>query len=829
MKKTMMIVALFLALLVPSVLGATPVYQGGFTLSDVNISGSQPPAFRDGSQFAMWDNYIGIESFYKVNPLSVRHLGEIYNWRTGNNVYNVILDDLINCGSNMGSFGTDSVKYADGNLFLGRGITCITQFGRLAVFDVTSIGFISQRLHSGTSVDNPTAPLLIYESNGATADFLIQGTNLHINGTDGLETLTAIGIGEPYPIFVDNDNGYFVDDDGVDIYRYNSGDLTDETLVGSLEPGSGVIVDWNRNEVNPEYMSSNGNILLVGGTDYNDFRTTSLGIQQFTPLFFFERKNIIGIVDNEFWSADMSDLGNIIETNTGVSVTGDVVKRQDSNKIITYNTTTREFRVYEVPEPTFTIETIEAGNTPPDPELSFLGLDGSNNFVFLTSIQDDEGGLIFYDLSITALEGGLLPGLFSDTLNFNTPADMSLVSSEPGDNCDVYKKSTTPYNWLTFEPSIVNLGLDPDCNYNSAYLSIDMQDVTSAESPLATITSGWTTENINPLNLDPRTYSYSLLDADGNYLFLLRFTDDDVTEKYNVSYYNGASYVPMVVNANGTYDLSFYPSDAFSVIAEVNFVNQSIDLNIQNSLPNIHLQTIPFLEPATSVGEVRFFEERSADQTLYVQSVRFLYNISPLVPGADYDLYGFLEAGERLFDAKAIPSESFGTYRAWLYATDETLGLANVDYWDEITFEYDSSTSILSAEQISSLVGEFQQSADIDLNNGFLSSPDSIPGDLVTDTFFGYLDEWNIKSTASKFFAGLVIILLFIGVGGWMGVQLKSPIVSTIGAGIGGIGAIFLVTYWGLFPAWVSFTIVLIVVGGISNMVRNSLTGRGGS
>ena len=817
--------ALFLVFLAPAlVLGATPVYQGGFTLSDVNISGSQPPAFRDGSQFAMWDNYIGIESFYKVNPLSVRHLGEIYNWRTGTMVYDTILDDLINCGSNMGSFGTDSVKYADGNLFLGRGITCITQFGRLAVFDVTSIGFISQRLHLGTAVNNPTAPLLIYESNGATADFLIQGTNLHINGTDGLESLTAIGIGEPYPIFVDNDNGYFVDDDGLDIYRYNSGDLTDETLVGSVEVASGVIVDWNRNFLNPEFITSDGNLLLVGGSDYDNFRTSSLQLT-FTPLFLFERDNIIGVVDNHFWSADMTDLGAIVETDTGVVVNADYIQRQDDNKIVTYNSTTREFRVYEVPEPTFLTEPEAEANTPPSKSLELLGVDNNNRFIFLGEFNDAEGGLIFDALSVGTAPEQQGELYVKDTISHNKIATRENIISECDDDTYYNGDLQIGQRVLEFPTYVDQLSFGTWCS-----LLHDHRTITGDETNILKVRG-----EFSIVGDDNEEYtSIYLTDDNQNIMLIVGFTflNDGIDGFDNVSIeILGDGTTTQILNQE---PLNYADGVIINYVFDIDFNAKEVNVSMweydtYTGYPVakdylVQDYNVDFRDSFVDSFSNIYFNAIGSIHEYYIGGSIVQYD-NPLTTYPEYEVVGTLDADEtKIVALRSGISSGLDVYQAYLYATDNDLGLTYYENPYVLTFRYSEETEVLTEEQIADALETAQTGA----NDGF-KSVGFVEGDLVTDTFFGYLDDWNIKTTSSKFLVGLFLILAFIGIGGYLGVLAKSPLVSGIGAFFGAIGGLYLVTSWGLFPVWVAFSITLITIVVIANMVRNALTGGGGS
>ena len=817
MNKTIIFMSLFLLTLAPAlVLGATPVYQGGFSLTSNNISGALPEQFRDGSQFAFWGDYIAIETPYNVNQQSMRLLGEIYNWKTGNNVFGVTLDDLINCGSGMNGIGKDSVKYEAGNVYFGRSVTCgVQRFGRTAIYDVTSIGFIEQRYYGGHAFSNNyvNEQFRILSSNGATTDFLITGFAYHVNATGGLEPLLYNFIPpEPFPktgIPVDDDNGYFVDDDGLDIYSYNpSGEMNNNVLVGSLEPLSGVIVDWNRNFLNPEFVSSNGNIMLVGGSDYDDFRTSSLEIGNFTPMFFFERDNIIGIKDNEFWSADVTDTGNIIETNTGVEVNADWVKREDDNKIITYNSTTREFRVYEVPLPTFISEPELALDNPPSIDLNFLGTDNNGRFVFTSTFTDIEGGRLYYALNTLKFPEEINLSDVSWELDFDTELDLAFVDT------GVTPNITTNTGWSEFDlDGALYVGGVTDT-------IIDLQDVSVADSPLVNFSASFVAEPDFPNGVV--NSSVSLKDANGNYFLHLIFTEDNSNYLVNISYWNGATFLPLAINS-----ATLGGNDFFTLGADLNFDTDEITITIFDRFGGTHVNavTIDGLQSFSSLGEAIFNNVCGGCYDFYLDYVHWTYPAEEQFP--PYNIFDTIQAGE--FSTKALRNnnvQNYGYYEATLYGTDDANGLDYYDTSTTIAFQYTEDTQTLSEIEIAQILADIE--AGLFIGDGF-TSPDFIEGDLVTDTFFGLLDEWNIKSTASKFFAGLVIILLFIGVGGWMGVQLKSPIVSTIGAGIGGIGAIFLVTYWGLFPAWVSFTIVLIVVGGISNMVRNSLTGRGGS
>lgn len=836
MNKTIIFMSLFLLALAPAlVLGATPVYQGGFTLNDTNIS-SSPLVYRDGTSFAYWGDYVAVEQFYKQG-LAGKFLAEIYNWRTGGKVFEVVLDDLDSCQVAGSSLGNNHIKYRDGNLFFGKGFSCNAgKEGVLAVYDVTNIGFISQRTHIKTTpniaVNGLYEQLLIYESNGVTADFLILGHNYHLNATDGLEELNQLGSGEPYPIFIDEQNEHFVDENGIetfqdngyDIYSFNSGDLTDETLSGSVEVNSGSIIDWNRNFLNPEYITDEGHILLVGGSDYDDFKTSSLALS-FEPLFFFERDNIIGIVDNVFWSADMSDLGNIIETNTGVVVNADIIKREDDNKIITFNTTTNVYSIYEVPLPTFISEPQAETNTPPTKTLEFLGVDNNERFIFLGEFNDVEGGLIFEALSVGTPPEQQGELYVKDTISHNKIATRENIISECESDTHFNGDLQVGQRILEFPTYVDQLTYGTWCNLKHDHRTISSLETNNLQirGEFAVVGDG-----------NNEYTSVYLTDNEDNIMLIVGFIflNDGVDGFDNVSVEILGDGTTSLIVDQAT--LNYDEGSIINYVFDIDFFDKSVNVSLweYDTYTGYPIAKDYFIQDYNANFRDSLVEDFS---NIYFNAIGSIHEYyiggtivqydNPLTIFPDYEVVGDLDAGETsIVTLRSGISSGLDVYQAYLYATDNDLGLEYYENPYVLTFRYSEETEILSEEQIANALQEAQTGA----NDGF-KSVGVVEGDLVTDTFFGFLDDWNIKTTASKFMVGLFLIMVLIALGGWLGTLAKSSLVSGIGALMGALGGLFMVTYWGLFPVWVTFSITLIGIVLIANMVRNGLTGSGGS
>jgi len=834
MKRTITIVmAFFLLAVAPSVLGAgEPELISTWQLYG-DLDGSSPG---DQNATAVY----GVEVF--GNKLAtVTPIDEGNNYRLYLQIYNLGggLSFLDNVTVSCGGTGTTSFnganlnpKYIENGLLLfGASTGCSGAFygrGTTAVYDVSSSLFTEYDGGLNSYQTTPTSPggsNAVPMWTGSEAFEFLAGTNyFEYNGTGFInyeDTLTMA----KYPDdedFVDYQNNVFIDRGGYDeFYEYLDENFDDLDAMTLLDQSPSAVVDWNRNPNNPEFLLANNRIMIVGGSNYNNFQTSSYQIP-FNALYMFERSNIIG-TDGNYWA--WADLENLSSPTNGTGtnpINADYIWREGNNIIVTYNSTTRMISVYEVPLPDFFEFITEGVNTAPyHDDLEFLGIDISDRFIFKNTVTDDEGGFISQAQQLNFASEDIEDLVIENNIEFDSPEEEDYAED------DSFINTISLYDEQPKHKVGTDFGSE-SLRYKVEFVSpmtiTIPQPVTASDTDLVGTVLEFTYDEEklfyqNSANLHT---SVEFLDQDGRqllHLLIERFNDNDTAYLYDLT---GGQTLLAELNLSGK-------EDYFRFYNNFDFVGGTAEIILLTD-QELYNEVLNFSNPlAFGFGAVRFLDSGNAnifgDQFLYVDKLGYAYERGSIIY-PEYELLGQFDEGETQVFATSLPSSGYGNYILYSWLTDNTLGDDNYDYLTTLSFTHDNSTEVLDQNAINQIIADAQSQVEQDA--GF-NTPDFVEGDLVTDTFFGYLDSWNIKSTASKFFAGLVIIILFIGVGGWMGVQLKSPIVSTLGAMFGGIGAIFLVTYWGLFPAWVSFTIVLIVISVVANMIRNSLTGRGGS
>ena len=841
MKKTNVLFGLFLLMIAPAlVLGASePVLVNSWVLSNevINPVGYVNVSADPQYGVALWDNYI-----FFVTPTrtldfnSWGYVSKIYT-QDGTPFYSTTVGT--SCG------GTDSATtnfaglnptYVDGLLLYGANHQCTGGGSPIAgawELDVSAPLFISitaslvAQLSNPVSVPIPLAKQIPLWSNGEAVELISGFKYTTINATGSYILEGAIGNEKPISDdFIDLDNHVFIDDSGGldDFYRYEDNSFsgyTNYTLFASTPPLTGSVVDWNRNPLNPQFLLSSGRILFVGGSLYDNFQATSF-IVPFTPKYYFEQANIIGI-DNNKWA--WSDLSNITNVTSGVGtqdINADYIWREDINKIVTYNSTTKRINIYEVPLPDFFDFAQTQANTPPQQDIEFLGVDIANNFIFKNEVVDTQGGRVYQAQALTTLGVNLEELIVEEVINFDLASDegftrddsfinsRSIVTSQPPKHTGTNFGSTS----LAYKVDVLS----------PMYIDF-VRDFTASQSTQAGMNIVFTYDEENFL-FDGNAelgVSVAVLDQNEREVFHLLFNRYNVNDTVDIYSVDGlAQNYLTTINLTGQ-------DDFFRLLPNINFDNTSVEV-ILVTQEEIYVTTIPFTDPtAFGIKTIRFLEVGTAsffgDQMLYVDTVGFTYELNaPSYP--TYDLVGLFGAGVTEIYATSIGGNTgFGEYSLYSYVTDEVIGLSNFDNLVTLNFVYDNSTPLVDQQTINQLLAE----AEAGLIDGGFNTPNFIEGDLVTDTLFGLFDKWNIKTTASKFLAGLIIIILAIALGGYVGTVVNSPIVSVIGALFGGVGGLFMVTYWGLFPAWVSLTITLIVFVIIASMGRSALTGGGGS
>lgn len=864
MKRRITLITLLLLALMPSmVLGAEePTLLNSFDISDEPIYGEAYPNvnntrmdYYDKGSAVLYDSYISTINFYWTSQFSRAWLWEIYNWETGTLLYQ---QNTSGYGGDLYTIqpsGTSPQIYYDGagNIIMNKdvyvaGLGFYTDdIARTGIFDVSDLGFIEQRVDGGGGyADLVSGGSFVLSTTGETIEYFDNGMARKINSTDGYEPTIGLltGTTTTYPKadttdyyrYIDVENGVFVarsvpnalykvEGDPLDFDSWNN-----RTLIGEIEPGKGNFADWNRNYLNPEWISTSGHLIIVGGSDYDNIRTSSYSLD-FDEYFFFERDNIVGIKNGKWAYADLSDLSDPQVTYTNTPVNADYVVRAEANKLLAYNHSTHTFSIYEVPLPSFADEEAIAGNTPPSKTLELLGVDNNGRFVFAGTFSDNEGGLIFEALTVGTARDIYEEIAVRDVISHNYPEDRQYIIPEDVGLCPdetTFETILELGDYILEYPTTIDMttlfGAGRRCS-----LTHDHATVTQLDSERITVQASIFIDSGDWLTADDEVSSITLKDENSNILarlIIFAYHQNDNVSVRAIFDDEPNTWLlqnePILSGEQTFYDFTF----------DIDFVTETINVSmkeaqdINDAQAGYHYllanETINFHTAGINSFSDIIFHDVGSEADLWVMPTIVSYdNEAQVFP--EYELIDTFDAGEtQVIALRSEQSYDFGGYTALLYSTDNTLGLSYYEDPARLTFNYDQDIQQLNEQQIQDAISDLLVGA----NDGF-RTPNFVEGDLVTDTIFGYFEQWNIKTTASKFLVGLLIILIIIGVGGYLGVIVESPIVSTVGALFGGIGGLFLVTYWGLFPAWVTFTIALITLVVLANMIRNGLTGRG--
>ena len=864
MNKTIMfsVIMIFCLSLVPNVLSASePTLINTFEVPDDIVGVTFINMYRGCTQYspcatednwitgatnertyswAFWDNYIAIPIFYidGTGPYTNNYDLEIYNWRTGGLVYSTSIRSQ-SCPTGGGIPERPQIIYdGAGNLLVNVGFSCGGLSPAIAVYDVGNLGFIDFRgLFQGgfTGGDGTEGAFFVSSSTGETVEFF-DGYALKLNATDGMEVentgTNALNDVETWrnDLF-DRENGVFINaGDLTQFYQFN-GNVIDQDdyynshpLIHDLDFGVGEIRDWNRNFLNPEYLTDEGHLILVGGSDYDNFQTSTASLT-FNPLFFFERDNVIGEANGSWAWADMTNLTNIIYGNSNNHIDSDAIFRFEDNKIVTWNQSTFTFSIYEVPLPTFISEAELGVNTPPTKTLDLLGIDNNGRFVFAGEFSDVQGGLIFQALTVGTVLDINNASEVSDDVSWRK--DPSRITTDCPS--DTYNKLNLRVGEIIMaNPTYINsVGFGEPCSAVHDHITI-----TPSDTDIVNVRGSFSVEEyINDVEY------FSIILEDGNLnpltVILFDFHNDGIDSFDNVT----------ITALDGLFGQTLLSQHTLN-FGEGQIIEYSFDIDLNNKVLNVSMWEISdyndYLSPydyfltdfdvnfydngVDSLGDI-YFNDFGSEIDYWISPTEVSYaREGQTFP--DYELVATIDPSETVIEVlRADASNGFGIYRALLYATDSDLGLSYYENPFTLTWTYSQDTAILNEDEIASAISTLLEGA-----SGGFSTLATIEGDLVTDTLFGYLAKWNIKSTASKFLIGLLIIFMFIALGGWIGSNetIRSPIVSAIGGLFGAIGGLFIVTYWGLFPKWVAFTITIIAFVIVSAMARNKLAGNGG-
>ena len=802
--KKILFLLLALMILPMSVLGAgtIPTQLGDFTVTPTAGFTMGVEGGNEGEpNFAVWNNYVAyIEDQPSTQPTTATTTLKIYNYLTDTIVYS---DTLYTTGCCNGISSAIGLEYDKGYLLAG-GQGAPPSGGNNKIYDVSNIAFVSVTASGSSGTFN--SHLDILQNTGGGVFYVDAGSDriLKFNASGVFDE----GASQGQKQAIDQDN--YVWSVGNSLYDYENS-WSAPTLLHTMGGGEGNFDDWNRNPVNPEYISTTGHITLTGGASYTNIQTASIGITEIypeisSPFLFFERDNIIArnTTSGNLVTIDATDIFAPVVVDTGISSQGNKYYREKDNTFFTYNTSSQTAYIYETEEVEITLPD-ESIDTPPTVEADFLGVDIAGDFVFQTTMTDPNEGRVY--LSQSLYEASVEP---SESFTILEEVDFSTLNVL--NQIDDLKGSTTrlisSVDYLNHTPIFDNsLELRPQYN---ELIEVYFNDVaTQQEGDIVTYDLLFSANDVSPFLGIDQDFELSAISSTGTEFFKYKFAmdytgvDDIVIEEYTGAYstiFSGNTY-----DQNGNIDI-------ISINAVINFSSQTSDITIRGFNQTYYNATVPFIESVTSLAGTRFnlldgqFDE---DYRYHFGYMGYEQDTS-IQNTLDYVLFENLEAGESI--VKATRQEGnfeFGDYSLYSYGTDDVFGFSYVDSSDIETFTYSEDTEVLTEDEIQNLIAGLQTGLDTGL-------ADFVEGDLFTDTFANAIEGAGFKSTASKLFLAVVLILVFVASGYTYG---------AIGSVIGGIGGLVLAMFLGWIPVWIVVTLVLGLIAVASFEARKLIAG----
>ena len=796
--KTTLVVGIVALLMVTSVLAATPPsLQSTTTLPLASIN----PVY--WQIVPITNDVVAIQYSRGSQPSSCYM--DVYSLTNGNLLYR----DINTPSLGGGCFG-NYLDYKDGVLVSCQrfvGVSAAYPANYMEAYDVSDLGFISSLGASQSPNTAGTASCQIIDTYPSGQGIATEVTTIAWSGAfpynNYLTQISSQGTFDFNTLY--NGSLYttrdFVNDVGVTgTSFYDFSEIDNQVLFDSITAGS--IVDWDRNIAYPQYVTTDGRLSNVGGSDYNDVKVSGSGLD-FSPVFIVNSSYIVGVENGLFVIGDMSETTNPARENTSVVAlnynTGKPhLNVRNDERLFFFNESNNQTSVYSFPLPDFVVP---EENQPPEYNIEFLGTDfDRDNFVFKVGMTDVDGGRTY-----TALDLNLFPDDYTDEqrqyqIQFSTEADLANSYSFCM-NTDFFTQPGWNFQTVidySFYPSGAMLMAETQGNY-SCLTALDYFFPETIKRDQLTFDKivDFSTEFYNPsqpnssVNDDSETY-FSVMDSRDRYIMTVRVqTIDEFPSSSNtttiISYWNPTTDAEIFVYNQSNAAIH---NEGFRMYVEFDFENGDIDVEmveggVYSSLANWTVDMPAYTEDINSIKINPFL-----GGDIYVNYIDISYDIDIEYP--DYKLFGTLQPNVELYNSLLEPiTGGFGSYKATLWGTDDGFGFNYYENPVEIDFQYDENTKALSAADINQEIQNANSNAPIEL----------IEGDWIT-AIYNFFERYGIKSEGSRF-----LLALFV----WM--LITMPVAAQAGSEVGiiaGIIAFVMLAYIGLFPTW--FIIMMIIV-----------------
>jgi len=448
----------------------------------------------------------------------------------------------------------------------------------------------------------------------------------------------------------------------------------------------------------------------------------------------------------------------------------------------------------------------------------FLGVDQSReNFVFSLAMSDAEGGAV-YQASDVVFQGNVANGTSIESMLWDNPGDVSLVTVDAQQECPTVKVRPGSYVNFTDGTSIKYSGsliVNNTCNNTLVVLigaDVATPEIDFPDGGILNIKNSFSFF-IDYYNAGGETGigTWELIDQNGASLGELIFYRNPTTQNYTISFYQDG--VETVLNASP----AFFFGEGIWVDVTIDFTNKNATYVIG---PQMTVTTQPIPQTTTGIRAIAVNRYIQYNYGFIMGSVSFNFVVQTLQPG--YIFFATLAGGVDpitfaplypLAKAVYLPIDgAFGQYQLIAYGTDDAHGL---NYYVDpyvLTFNYDVNTKVLTPSEISALVEA--------RNQGFNQTGISdtfVPGDIVTDLMANLFNLLGFKSQGSRFLLGLILL----GALTFMLAGFGSEIIIFFD-----MIALIVFAYIGLFPLWFVILLVIIAAALIAVATRRVTMGK---